>query len=233
MVRTMPAGALPLALVAGAGCQELPRTYDTTPDAGLVVFEESFDEEELRPMWRCTAPGFSIERGVLTHENSKNHPLWLAEPLPRDYRIELDVWADSEEGDVKIELNGDGRSFAKSVNYRPSGYVLVFGGWNNQFHVIAKRNEHGKDRVETTTPEVEPGRHYHFVITRVGAELVWEVDGRELLRYEDPRPLHGPGHDRFGFGGWEARTHFDNLVIESLELPETEGATATPWGGRG
>ena len=41
------------------------------------------------------------------------------------------MWADSEEGDIKIELNGDGRSFAKSANYRPSGYVLVFGGWNN------------------------------------------------------------------------------------------------------
>jgi hypothetical protein len=46
--------------------------------------------------------------------------------------------------------------------------------------------------------------------------LRWEVDGRTALDFDDPAPLSGEGHDRFGFSSWQNDTYFDNLKIEPL-----------------
>jgi hypothetical protein len=208
------------AAALSAACQELPRTYSTAGGTGQVVVQDGFDRPQLGPNWRTTGPGVELRDGAIVLEDARNHPVWLETPLPDDFRIELDAWADSDEGDIKVEVAGDGHSSATSASYVASGYVLVFGGWNNSLHVIARRDEHGKDRVSVDEPKVEAGRRYHWTITRMGHELVWEVDGRELLRMTDPDPLVGAGHRHFAFNGWEARTSFDNLVIESLTPPE-------------
>ncbi len=197
-------------------CQEVPRTYSTRAEDGVVLFRDDFEREALGPQWVQTGAGATIERGVLKIEGIRNHPLWLATPLPDDVRVEFDAWATTDEGDIKVELAGDGRSAAASVNYVATGYVLIFGGWNNTLNAIVRRNEHGRQRETTSAPKVEPGQRYHFVITRAGAEIRWEIDGNEILAYEDDNPLRGKGHEHFAFGGWEAQTHFDNLVIEAL-----------------
>jgi hypothetical protein len=63
---------------------------------------------------------------------------------------------------------------------------------------------------------VAKGRRYHMTITRQGGSLRWEIDGQPALRLDDPAPLSGPGHDRFGFSSWANDSYFDNLVIEPL-----------------
>jgi hypothetical protein len=216
MVTRDHARAVAIAVSLLAGCEEVPRTYSTRAREGTVIFRDDFEAGTLGASWKPTAEGAVIENGVLKLRDLRNHPLWLDLALPDDVRIELDVWAASEEGDIKVELCGDGKSVATSANYIASGYVLVLGGWNNTLHAIARQNEHGRDRVTATEPKVDPGRRYHFSITRQGAELSWEVDGRELLVLDDPHPLRGAGHDHFALSGWEAETHFDNLVIEAL-----------------
>ena len=197
-------------------CEEQSRTYNSRGQGGTEIFRDDFERDALGERWHATADGAWIEHGVLKLRDLRNHPLWLDLALPDDVRIEFDAWAATEEGDIKVELCGDGVSVARSVNYVASGYVLVFGGWNNTLHAIAKKNEHGRDRQTATAPQVEPERRYHFAVTRTGAEIIWEVDGRPLLDFEDPAPLRGPGHDHFAFSGWEAESHFDNLVIEAL-----------------
>lgn len=209
--------AIAVALLASlGGCEELPRTYSTRGNSGTEIFRDDFERSELGPQWHATGDGARIEHGVLKLADLRNHPLWLDVTLPDDVRIDVDVWAASEEGDVKLELAGDGTSSATSMNYVASGYVFVFGGWNNTLNVIARRNEHGRDRATATEPVAEAGRRYHFTITRSGSEILWELDGRQLLDFDDPSPLRGPGHDRFALSGWEAETHFDNVVIEAL-----------------
>jgi hypothetical protein len=146
----------------------------------------------------------------------RNHPVWLVEPLPDDVRVSFDVWAATEEGDIKVEFAGDGHSSATSMNYVASGYVLVFGGWNNTANVIARKDEHGSDRITTNDPKVEADKRYHITVWRTGSELRWEINGREVGSMDDPSPLRGEGHRHFGFGGWEAEVHFDNLVIEAI-----------------
>jgi hypothetical protein len=210
-----------LGAVALGGCEELPRTYDTLhrghdASADVPVFQDDFERTSLGEDWRATGDGVRLEGGALVVENLRNHPVWWTRPLPDTYRVEFTAWTNGDDGDIKVELSGDGKSAATSVNYVSTGYVVVFGGWNNRISVIARMDEHGKDRLEVDAPKVEPGRRYRFALTRAGGELTWTLDGAELARFEDPAPLDGPEHRYFAFGGWEAAVWFDELRVFDL-----------------
>lgn len=202
--------------LATVSCTEVPRTYSTRAAVGERIFTDDFSGG-LSDAWNATAPdGVKVDNGVLKLSGVKNHPLWLEQTLPDDVRIEFDAWATTDEGDIKVELAGDGKSVATTLNYVATGYVVIFGGWNNSLNAICRMREHGRDRETTSDPKVEPGRRYHFELTRMAGEIRWEIDGEEILVYEDLQPLRGEGHGHFAFSGWEAETHFDNLVIEAL-----------------
>jgi len=216
------------------GCEELPRTYDTlrrgTGDEDEApTFTDDFERAVVGEDWHPTGDGVRVQAGALVVEGLRNHPVWLKRPLPEAYRVEFTAWTDGDDGDIKVELSGDGVSAATSVNYVSSGYVVVFGGWNNRVSVIARLDEHGRDRLEVDAPKVEPGRRYRFSITRAGGELTWALDGSELARFDDPQPLAGPQHRHFAFGGWEAEVFFDDLRIYDLggdtgsEAPVADG----------
>lgn len=172
--------------------------------------------------------------GWLLSPGVKNNPLWLKASLPNDVAVEFDVKSLSPEGDVKVEIFGDGSDHA-------SGYVLIHGGWNNSISIIARLDEHGPSfasiqarsggqdvvaaglyqadtrvRVESNPFRVEPGRVYHWRIERRGKTISWSIDGQPFMRFEDPLPLTGKGHDRFGFSSWESQLYFDNLKVEAL-----------------
>ncbi len=204
------------ACLLGIACEELPRTYSSGLDQLPPLFADDFTSPTLGSAWKTTGEGAQVVDGHLTVEGLHNHPVWLTTPLPDNVIIEFDVWTEGDEGDIKFEIAGDGKSYATSVNYRASGYVLIFGGWNNQLNVIARQDEHGKDRKTIDTPQVEPRRRYHMKVTRDGHQIRWDVDGRELLMFDDPKPLRGSSHRYFSFNNWESRVHFDNLVIHEL-----------------
>ncbi|MBL9104299.1 MAG: hypothetical protein JNL82_25360 [Myxococcales bacterium] len=205
----------PLLLAACGAFTEVPRTYSSAGNAA-VLYSDDFSGAQLGEHWRPTGPGARLVDGALEVENLHNHPLWLDIPLPDDLRIEFDARAFSDEGDIKVEFAGDGKSYARAASYKASGYVVIFGGWNNSTNAVVRRDEHGGDRRTVARPKVEPDRRYHFVITRRDGSVHWELDGEELLTYDDPDPLVGPGQQHFAFGGWEARVQFDNLVIQSI-----------------
>jgi hypothetical protein len=162
--------------------------------------------------------------GQLLSPGVKNNPLWLRASLPNDVAVEFDVRSMSPEGDIKVEIFGDGSDHA-------SGYVLIHGGWNNSISIIARLDEHGpsfntlnmaqyaadtRTRVEAAPFRVEIGRTYHWRIERRGKVITWFIDGQPFMRFDDPLPLTGKGHDRFGFSSWEAQLYFDNLKVEAL-----------------
>jgi hypothetical protein len=213
-----PKLTLAFASLLAAACEEVPRTYSTATDGARVLFQDDFDRGVIGNDWLTTGSGVTLDRGVLRLANLHNHPVWLRTPLPDDVRIEFDAWAETEEGDIKVELAGDGHSHAKTTSYMATGYVVIFGGWNNALHVIARRDEHGDDRVEAPAePKVEPDRRYRVAITRRGGELRFEVDGQLIAEMVDDKPLTGPGQQHFAFNNWEAPTRFDNVVIYALE----------------
>lgn len=173
-------------------------------------------------LWRVVA-------GELLSPGVKNNPLWLLSGLPRDVVVEFDARCETPGGDIRAEIFGDGTDHG-------SGYVLIFGGWNNSRSVLARLDENapvkagkddGRERivVGSSDARVIPGQKYHWKIQRTGSVLVWSIDGRELLRMDDPNPLSGKGHDRFGLSTFETQVYFDNLVVRSADsaaaLPST------------
>jgi hypothetical protein len=190
-------------------------------------FVDAFDRDALGEDWHPTSPVWKIDDGKLCGQRARNHPVWLKRRLPTNARIEFDAMSSSRDGDLKVEIWGDGRSHATGTTYdHASSYLAIFGGWKNRFHVLARKDEHAKDRPEIAIDEdsddlrarrVEPLRTYHFKIERSDGKTVrWYVDDVEMLTYPDKEPLKGPGHEHFGFNDWDVRVCFDNVHIAPL-----------------
>lgn len=202
----------------------------------LPFFDDYADPGTVAQRYWSTGGLWRTVEGQLLSPGVKNNPLWLSAALPQDVAVEFDVRSMSPEGDIKVEIFGDGRDHA-------TGYVLIHGGWNNSISIIARLDEHapalgvlqaeagrrGGDlvssgvyrqdtrvRVEANPFRVEQGRTYHWRIERRGRVLSWFIDGQPFMTFDDPFPLAGKGHDRFGFSSWEAQLYFDNLRVTPL-----------------
>jgi len=196
------------------------------PRAGIkaaLPYRDDFSESSTvsRHYW-SSGGDWRVVEGELLSPGVRNNPLWLQASLPQNVAVEFDVRSESHEGDIKVEIFGDGYDHA-------SGYVLIHGGWSNTLSVIARLDEHGtalaraevgtlkKDsriRVEAKPFPVEQGRRYHWRIERRGGLLSWSIDGAPFMSFDDPFPLAGPGHDRLGFSSWESQLYFDNLTVQ-------------------
>jgi hypothetical protein len=216
------ASAAPSAQVTAATPDDPTRDPTITKE-----FRDGFDRLVLGGEWSTTGPEWFVQNGRLCVQNAHNHPAWLRKKIPTNARIEFDAISTSGEGDLKAEFWGDGRSAAQTISYNAAtSYLTIFGGWKNQFHVLARIDEHAHDRPEVRIDEssddlrarrVEPNRTYHFKVVRDDGKTVhWYIDDLEILSYPDPLPLKGSGHDHFGFNDWEVRACFDNLVIVPL-----------------
>ena len=197
----------------------------TTASVGPAGFLDDFSRPDLGLNYWSSGADWRIVNGELLSPGAKNNPLWLRAALPDNVQVEFDARSESPEGDVKCEIFGDGYSHA-------SGYLLIFGGWNNSITTVARLDEHGlavpqtfpsplpnNGRVRATERHdlrVEPGRMYHWIIRRQDQTLTWQLDGQTIFTIIDPEPLHGSGHDRFAFSTWDVDAFYDNLKITPL-----------------
>jgi hypothetical protein len=181
-------------------------------------FTDDFERAEVGPAWNNTGADYRVADGKLSVAGAHNHPLWLRRRLPRNVVVELDVMSKSPDGDIKVELFGDGESFDPDKGqYFPTGYVFVFGGWHNSLSIIGKKGEHDDGvKVRRPEPHVVPNQVYHFTITRKDGQLEWRIDQRPFLTWRDPEPLAGEQQEYFGVGNWEADVTFDNVRIAPL-----------------
>jgi hypothetical protein len=214
------------------------------PDAtvGLPYQDDFADSRTVQEHYWSTGGHWRVVDGQLLCPGVKQNPLWLKAKLPQNVAVEFDARSQSPEGDIKVELFGDGTDHA-------SGYVFIHGGWNNSLSIIARRDEHGvpfqqlqmeaarvarekgtapglkesgmfnentRTRVEAKPYPVQIGRTYRWRIERRGSKISWSIDGQSFMAFDDPIPLTGERHNRFAFSCWEAQLYFDNLRIEPL-----------------
>jgi hypothetical protein len=198
-------------------------------DAAVLAeeFEDDFERAVLGPDWRATSGAWRIQEGRLCGERAKNHGIWLDRRLPRNARVEFVATSGSPNGDIKAEIWGDVGSAATGASYvDATSYLVIFGGWKNSLHVLARMNEHGADRREvrlvpgSDDPRIAPvaeGRSYRFEIERSDGHTVrFSVDDTQILSFDDAEPLHGSGHEYFGFNDWEVPVCFDDVVVTPL-----------------
>ena len=208
-------------------CGPIDAPVDLAPSPSLDrPFRDDFDRDQLGDDWRALSNAWRIRGGELCGRGARNRGVWLRRRLPVNARIELDARSATSEGDIKLELWGDGHSGARKTSYDDAtGYLAIFGGWSNSRHVFARLDEHGADRRVTQVRDdgeiaagpVVAGRTYHFRIERRdGSTLRWWVDDVLMHTFPDPSPLSGPGHDHVGFNDWLAPVCFDNLEITPL-----------------
>ncbi len=195
-------------------------------------FEDHFDRDAIGDDWRALAApdgrdAWAIVDGELCAQGAHNRGIWLRRRIPDNARIRFYARADSDDGDIKAELWGDGHSGASGVSYDDAtSYVIIFGGWKNSRHVLARLREHGPDaRSHTLRPDAEDprerlvarGQTYLFHIERSdGHTLRWYVDDELIHEWNDSAPLAGDGHDHIGFNNWAARVCFDDLEVTPL-----------------
>jgi hypothetical protein len=182
------------------------------------AFTEDFGSGRLDPQtWRITQNVYEIRDGALFVQGAKNHPMWLQRRLPCDVKIEFTAWSESAAGDIKVEAFGDGRSSADTEGaYTGTGYIVIFGGWDNTVNTIARRDEHNARMKLEEESRVEKDRRYRFTLMFRGPKIEWFLDGRLFLSVEDPDRLCGPGNEYFGFNDWDTPVHFDELTIVPL-----------------
>lgn len=228
-----PPGSAMLALLPEAGTDAAAH-----PDAALALGLDADaatpalpPPSPLGPNWQVAqgTTAWRIENGRLCGKGALNKGVWLKKILPVNARIEFEAITDSADGDLKAEVWGDGKSGATATSYtNATSYITVLGGWKNTVHVLARKNEHGKDRKEmkvdkdSDDPREHPvsvGQIYKFKIERSDGHTVhYSVNGVELMSYDDPEPLAGPGHDHLGFNNyWDTiKSCYDNVKITPL-----------------
>ncbi len=222
-----PAAPANAALPPAGGALEQGSPPAPSSEALRVAFFDDYQRAALGPAYAALSPVWRIEEGRLCGRGARNRPVWLRRIMPINARIEFEATSYSPEGDIKVEVWGSGRSAATTSSYNDAtSYLVIFGGWKNSLHVLARLDEHAPDRREIkllpgsadfVRRTVAPAQTYRFRIERSDGKTVgWWVDDTPILRFEDSEPLAGVGHDHFGFNDWNAKVCFDNLRITPL-----------------
>ncbi len=216
------------------------------PEASaLVPYSTGFsDPAVVERDFFSTGGLWRVINGELFSPGVKNNPLWLKAKLPQNVAVEFDVRAMSNEGDAKVEIFGDGTDHASGYvliqggwnnslsiiarldeHGQPFGALQAEAGRLQREKGLAEADlvktgafrEDTRTRVEIVPSQpVQPGVSNHWRIERRNDTIVWSLNGREYGRFQDPIPLTGKNHDRFGFSSWESQLFFDNLKIEAL-----------------
>jgi hypothetical protein len=250
-----------LAIVVAVNIPLLIRPFRPLPEAGVSLpFADDFTDPRTVATHYHSLGGFPrVVNGELLSPGTKNSPLWLKAKLPDNVLVEFDAHAPSQEGEIRVELFGNGIDHL-------SGYELVYAPWNavgvvgrlpatlvrldenaptlqrwqekartagaGSLRAVGYGPESGV-RVEGPPVSIEPGRVYRMRVERRGDTLRWWVDGQRIVEFRDPFPLRGPWHDRVGLSSVEGDVYYDNFRVTPLDAAPfiAEAPVAAPMPG--
>jgi len=195
-------------LAASPGCRE-------KLDPIVSDFSEAFERETPGSDWRDSGGHWRIVNGELATGSAHHHPIWLRKKLPTDISLEFDARPSGPNGDIRVVIFGDGKSAnPDSDGCQSTGYELVFGGRKNKLSELCRGGQPGGGHQGARTDwPVISGQTYHFYVTRKEGLVSWYIGGHDMMAWQDPNPLSGPGHDAFAFDGGDGEVFFDNLVV--------------------
>ena len=203
---------------------------------GKQTFQDGFDRTHAGERWTLETPEWRIEEGELVNRKADNAGAWLLEQLPEgNVRVEFDVRSmpfaeKAQAGGKRDAFPGDLK--CEAFNMEPkhqTGYIFIFGGWNNRVNRIARLEEHGNGPgaavADGPVRPVEPGHTYRMKVVRVGATVGYYADDQYLTHFTDSSPIKGR---YFGFNNWRSDLHFDNLAVFDLGQATAPPAKPAP-----
>jgi hypothetical protein len=250
-----------LALVLAVNIPLLIRPFRPLPQAGVPLpFVDTFSDPGTVAAHYHSLGGFPrVVNGELLSPGTKNNPLWLKATLPDNVSVEFDAHAPSQDGEIRVELFGNGYDHL-------SGYELVYAPWNavgvtgRLPATLVRLDENAPTlqrwqekarlagasslmavgygpnsgvRVEGPPVSIEPGRVYRMRVERRGDTLRWWVDGQRIVEFRDPLPLRGPWHDRVGLSSVEGDVYYDNFRVTPLDAAPFAAEAVVPELGPG
>jgi Farnesoic acid 0-methyl transferase len=233
-----------LAVVVAVNIPLLIRPFRPLPEAGVALpFADDFSNPATVAAHYHSLGGFPrVVNGELLSPGTKNNPLWLKATLPDNVLVEWDAHAPATDGEIRVELFGNGIDHL-------SGYELVYAPWtavgvqgrlpatlvrlDENAPTLQRWQEKARAaggsltgvgygpnsgiRVEGPPVSIEPGRVYRMRVERRGDTLRWWVDGQRIVEFRDPFPLKGPWHDRVGLSSVEGDVYYDNFRVTPLD----------------
>ena len=158
---------------------------------------------------------------------------WMRKPHAGDFEFEADAHVVSSSLNVNninvffgysdpsgkpLEETQEARRTADYGFYHKlNGYIVTFlndeEAGKGKARVRIRRNPGFRLLSETFTYECRAGKTYHLRLVKRGGEIVFSVDGKELLRANDPEPLAG-GH--FGLRTYRTHLWWGNIKLRGL-----------------
>lgn len=111
--------------------------------------------------------------------------------------------------DVAVRLRGSGAAFGVALRARgdSDGYHCWFGK-DNEVQIV--RDGAVVARGPFTS---DPSREYAVQVALMGRHLQLDIDGREILGFDDTVPIVGPGRSRFGLLGGADGALYGTVVV--------------------
>jgi hypothetical protein len=249
------------AIVVAVNIPLLIRPFRPLPPAGvpLPFVDDYTDAGTVAAHYRSLGGFPRVVNGELLSPGTKNNPLWLKARLPGNVAVEFDAHAPSQDGEIRVEIFGNGLDHL-------SGYELVYAPWTavgvsgRLPATLVRLDENAPTlkqwqdrarlagasslaavgygpgsgvRVEGPPVSIEPGRIYRMRVERRGDTLRWWVDGQRVVEFRDPFPLQGPGHDRVGLSSVEGDVYYDNFRVTPIDSAPfaAEAAAVAPTPG--
>jgi len=188
------------------------------PAKWKLAFSDDFKRTELGRDWKVLKGSWKVENGWLT---SSGGSIVITKNLPGLQKVEFKAV-----GTGNPELS-DMSPFIHAGPAGPSsGYLLQFGGYNNQRTAIQRL---GKAMKERTDIVITPGKVHTIVAEYDGKAARLTVDGKVALEAAESQPLLGREHEQIGFYVHEGAIRiseikvFTSKAVEDTTVLEGEG----------
>lgn len=160
-------------------------------------------------------PYMTLDNGVLrllrTPIEMRSQLVWK-EAVTEETRVEATVLNSSEEGpNLDINISGDATT----------GYRLRVYGYNHvQFETESDRTW---ERLYRCPIELDPNAtSYTFTLWRTGNTFVAQIDGKEVMRLNDPLAQRGRRHRTFSVGRYGERGSCDFLSLRIMRRQDPQ-----------
>ena len=177
----------------------------------VQVFADDFDRWEVGSDYQVSSGRWMIASRGLQGEGSGFVNIDLVPHFAGQVKIQFDVVMppESAKREVAVFLHHDLQSIQ-------DGYYAGAGS----DHDVASIDRNGTEVKIAMMPEIQAGHSYHITVVRRSNQFSMSMDGKKIVSYLDPIPLHPNQNAIVRIGTYDGILRIDNLRIYRARVPE-------------